>query len=421
MVTDEHNALRLPRQVYRLRLLGLTIGSISVATVFYEQGAPPLAWLGLFFHVLLWPHIAWHAARRSAHPHRTERTSLTIDSAFGGMWIALMHFNLLPSALIAAMMSMDKIGWGPTFLARTTTAMAVACGLTAILTRGAFEPVTSLREMIASLPLMVAYPLAVAFASYTSGKLSRERNKAIEQTSVLREHLTHVARVGTLGEMAAGLAHELNQPLTAIHFEASAALELPPEEALEGMRQALTIIGEQSLRAGAIVRRMRAFARRVEPKREPTDLRQLIREVLAMLGNDLRLANVQTTEIYGEMPLVQVDRIELQQVLVNLIRNAMEAMAATPPDERRLTIEGRVTGGQVRIWVNDTGPGVDPAMAATLFHPFHSTKSTGLGLGLSICQSLIEAHGGRIGTIPRVGGGAGFYFDLPPAPEIARP
>src|SRR5262249_45026600 len=151
-------------------------------------------------HAFVWPHIAWYAARHTADPHRAERASLTIDSAFGGMWIAFMHFNVLPSVLIAAMMSMDKIGWGPRFLLRTAGAMAVTCGLPWILTGGAFEPVTTFRQMVASLPLMVAYPLAVAFTTYTSGKLSRERNKAIEQTAILREQLAHVARVGTLGE-----------------------------------------------------------------------------------------------------------------------------------------------------------------------------------------------------------------------------
>jgi two-component system sensor kinase FixL len=182
------------------------------------------------------------------------------------------------------------------------------------------------------------------------------------------------------------------------------------------MREALTSIGEQSLRAGAIVKRMRLFARRGESKREPTDIRELIREVLALLAHDLRLASVRTVETFGDVAPVLVDRIELQQVLVNLIRNAIEAMAAIDTDARYLMIETGTDAGRVRVWINDTGPGVDPSMADTLFHPFHSTKTSGLGLGLSICQTLIEAHGGRIGTKPRTGGGAGFFFELPPAP-----
>jgi two-component system sensor kinase FixL len=260
---------------------------------------------------------------------------------------------------------------------------------------------------------MTGYPLAVAFASYHSGRIARERNR---QTTELHEQLAHVARVGTLGEMAAGLAHELNQPLTAIHLEAAAALELGPGEAAEGMRRALTSVADQSLRAGAIVRRMRTFARRTEPNREATDIRQLVREVLALLAHDLRLNGVPTRELLGDVPAVLVDRIEMQQVLVNLIRNAMEALTATPIADRQMTIETSAAAARVRVSVSDTGPGVDPAVAGTLFHPFHTTKPSGLGLGLSICQSLIEAHGGRIEAQARPGGGSIFLFELPAAP-----
>jgi len=388
-----------------------------VAAVFYENRAPWLAWALLIFHVGLWPHLAWRRARRSADPHVAEPVNLTVDSAFGGVHIALMHFNLLPSVLIAAMKSMDKIGWGPQFLARTTAAMAAGCAVTMIFTR-AFHPHTSMSVVVASLPLLVAYPIAVAFTSYRSGRLARERNKAIEQTVALREQLTHIARVGTLGEMAAGLAHELNQPLAAIHFEASAALEVPQEESADSMRLALTAIAEQSLRAGDIVRRMRVFARRGQPARELSDVRQLVREVLALLSHELRMHGVDTSEALDEVPAVLVDRVELQQVLVNLIRNAMEAMTTTPAGERQLLIEAHAANRHVRVSVADSGEGVDPAIAATLFHPFQSTKPSGLGLGLSICQSLIEAHGGRIGTIPRAGRGAVFYFELPAVPGI---
>src|SRR5215471_6295805 len=119
--------LRLSRQVYKLRVLGLVVGAIAVGAVLRDLGAPGWSWAILAFNVLVWPHLAFLAARRSEDPHKTERRNLTIDSAFGGLWIALMQFNLLPSVLIGAMMSMDKIGWGPAFLARTTAAMAAGC------------------------------------------------------------------------------------------------------------------------------------------------------------------------------------------------------------------------------------------------------------------------------------------------------
>jgi len=417
-VTDTHDherGLRLSRQVYRLRILGLSVGAIAVAVVFDQHHAPAYAWAVLAFHVMAWPHLAYLAALRSADPHRVERVSLGIDSAFGGFWIALMHFNLLPSVLIGAMMSMDRVGWGPAFLARTTVAMAAGCAFGAVLTGGAIEAETSMGVIVACLPLMTAYPLAVAFASYKSGQLARERRKAIEQSVALREQLAHTARVGTLGEMAAGLAHELNQPLTAMHFEAVAAIELPPDEALAGMRAALGTIADQSLRAGEIVRRMRTFARRVDTRRQVTDLAPLIEEVLALVAHDLRLNGIETSETLEPVPQVLVDRIEVQQVLVNLIRNAIEAMTDTAIAKRHLTIDMRTEDRYVRVSVGDTGTGIDPDIAQRLFHPFQSTKPSGLGLGLSISQSLIEAHGGRMGTTPRSGPGAVFYFELPPA------
>ena len=409
--------LRLSRQVYRLRVLGLTTGSVAVAAVFAEQHASWLVWTLLAAHVLAWPHAAFWLARRSENAHSVERASLTIDSAFGGLWVALMHFNLLPSVLIVTMMSMDKVGWGPAFLARTLLAMAAAMTVGTLFTRGAYSPATDMRVIQACLPLLVAYPLAVAFVSYRSGRLARERNKAIEQSVTLREQLAHIARVGTLGEMAAGLAHELNQPLTAMHFEASAVLEAPAADSA-AMRQALETIADQSLRAGEIVRRMRTFARRTDARREPTQLAPLIREVLALLAHELRLNGVTTDATLDDVPPVLVDRIEVQQVLVNLIRNAVEAMTHTALRERFLTIDMRRTNDRVRVSVGDSGQGIDPDIAPRLFHPFQSTKPAGLGLGLSICQSLIEAHGGRMGTEPKTGPGAVFFFELPAATGV---
>ena len=170
--------------------------------------------------------------------------------------------------------------------------------------------------IVASIPLMVAYPFAVAFISERSGRLARERKKAVEQTAALREQLAHIARVGRLGEMAAGLAHELNQPLTAIHLEAHTALELNPVGVPEDLSHALSRIAEQSLRAGDIVRRMRTFARRGQPHWEPIPIGQLVHEVLALLDHDVRF-------------------------------NAVEAMAGPGVTVRRLTIRTEAAGDAV--------------------------------------------------------------------------
>lgn len=407
--------LRLPRQVYPLRTFGLSIGFLCIASVFFERGASPVAWGLAVAHGLVWPHVAWYRSRTSADPHRAERLNLTIDSAMGGIFVALMQFMLLPSVLFVAMLSMDKLGWGWRFLGRTSATMAVTCLATTVLTGATVQLATSMRVIVASIPLMVAYPFAIAFVTERSGRMARERRKAVEQTAALREQLAHIARVGTLGEMAAGLAHELNQPLTAIHLEAQTSLELAPPGVPSDIMDSLTRIGEQSMRAGEIVRRMRTFARRGQTRREALQTSPLIQEVLALLDHDLRMNAVDTVLHLGkDLPPVFADRIEVEQVLVNLIRNAIEAMAASAAvTVRRVTISTAAMPGDVRVSVSDTGGGIDPAVLARLFQPFQTTKAAGLGLGLSICQSLVEANGGRVHAGPHPEGGAMFFFELP--------
>jgi PAS domain S-box-containing protein len=243
-----------------------------------------------------------------------------------------------------------------------------------------------------------------------------EQKLATEQMRLLRDELAHVARVGTMGELASGLAHELNQPLAAVHLYAGAAQQLGAGCDSAALQKCLRRIGEQSLRAGEIVRRMRDFVRRDPSRREPADLNQLLRDVLLLLENDLRQCGV-ALELGLDQTLfpVLVDGIQIQQVLVNLIRNAIDAMNRPEVSVRRLSIRTSATPDGVRVSVADTGGGIDPGIADKLFHPFHSTKSSGLGLGLAICRTLIEAHGGCIGAVPAPDGGTSFFFLIPAA------
>jgi signal transduction histidine kinase len=415
------DTLQLSRRVYRLRMLGLGIGILPIVAVLHDHGTTSvLLYVAVFANGFIWPHVAWWHAKSSAESHRAERINLLIDSALGGAWVAVMQFSLLPSVLLVSMLTMDKLGWGRHFLLRSSAVMAGALAVTALIVRPPFRPETTMLEIISAIPLMVAYPIAVALAANQSGRLARERRKAIEQMAALREQLAHVARVGTLGEMAAGLAHELNQPLAAIHLEANAALELG-KAATGGpewpdTRESLERISEQSLRAGEIVKRMRTFARRGQVARERLSVVPLLQEVLALLDHDLKHNNVQTTiELPGDLPNVIADRIAIQQVLVNLIRNAVEAMSTPANTNRWLDVRAERAGDFVRVSVTDTGGGIEPAILERLFHPFHSTKPSGMGLGLSICQSLIESNGGHVGTGPHPAGGARFYFEIPAA------
>src|SRR4051812_35321832 len=183
-------------------MLGLGIGILPIAAVLREHGGASLpTWIAVFANGFVWPHVAWWHSKSSADSHRAERLNLLIDSALGGLWVAMMEFSLLPSVLLVSMLTMDKLGWGRRFLLRSSLTMAAACALTVLIVHPSFRPETTMIEIIASLPLMVAYPIAVAMAANQSGRLARERRKMVEQTAALREQLAHVARVGTLGEM----------------------------------------------------------------------------------------------------------------------------------------------------------------------------------------------------------------------------
>ncbi len=244
-----------------------------------------------------------------------------------------------------------------------------------------------------------------------------ERVHADEQLTQMREQLAHASRVGTMGELASGIAHELNQPLTAIHLQAHTAALLAERldaEVAGKLKDALELIAEQSLRAGEIVRRMRSFVRHHVPKCEHCRLEELLSGVWKLMENELRLHGVVCdVQVSPQLPAVNVDQIQIQQVLVNLIQNAIDAMSEQEPDSRRLTIRVDSRDKVVAVRVADTGSGLSPESAERVFDAFHSTKDAGLGLGLAICRTLIEAHGGTIAACPGPDGGAVFEFCLP--------
>ncbi len=165
--------------------------------------------------------------------------------------------------------------------------------------------------------------------------------------------------------------------------------------------------------AGEIVRKMRRFVKRVPSSRAPSDLNHLIREVLGLLEHELRHHRVRLElNLSAQLPRVMADAIEIQQVVVNLVRNAIEAMANQPPEGRVLTITTERLAANVQVSVCDRGCGIDAALAPRLFQPFQTTKPHGMGIGLSICQTLIESHGGSIEAKPNPAGGSTFQFQL---------
>ena len=230
----------------------------------------------------------------------------------------------------------------------------------------------------------------------------------------MQSELIHVSRLTSMGEMASALAHELNQPLSAIASYMKGSVRLLDSGApdLQRVRTALTAAGEQALRAGEIIRRLRAFVGKGEAAMRIEALPKLVEEAgaLAMMG--ARDSGVRLEfRLSPEAGLVLADKVQVQQVVLNLMRNAVEAMADS--QVRELCVESRPLGeDQVEVLISDTGPGLAPEVLDRLFQPFVTTKAEGMGVGLSICRTIIEAHGGELSARNRPEGGAVFRFTL---------
>lgn len=237
----------------------------------------------------------------------------------------------------------------------------------------------------------------------------------------LQSELIHVSRLSAMGTMASTLAHELNQPLTAIVNYGEAAetmVEGSAEPDRDMLREVLGEIAGQALRAGAIVRRLREFVSRGELTRTTEDLPRLIEETaaLALMGARERGVATEFRLDPAATPVV-VDRVQTQQVLINLMRNAIEAMDGCAV-KRLIVTTATLDAAMVEVRVQDTGPGISPQIRERMFEAFNSSKASGMGLGLSICRTIVEAHGGKIRASDAEGGGSVFAFTLPrPGPE----
>ncbi len=255
--------------------------------------------------------------------------------------------------------------------------------------------------------------------------VARDVTRRVEAEAWVHQHqleLTHADRVSMVGEMASAIAHEESQPLAAIaaYTRACQLLLQAPDADLTRIRSALDKVAAQARRAGEILDRLREFLRRGEMRIVPTEVTDIVSAVAELARTDTNVNGIGLKlEIADNLPLVVADRVHVEQVLLNLVRNAVDALASAAFEERRITLGAQAWDDRVRFWVRDTGPGVDPAIASRLFQPFITTKGSGMGLGLSISRTIIEAHGGQLRYDPGPGGGAVFSFDLPVATPTA--
>ena len=244
------------------------------------------------------------------------------------------------------------------------------------------------------------------------------RKRAEEELRQQQERLQFTARLVTMGELASTLAHELNQPLSAIASYATGCVNKLESGAYEPQELALVLgkLGDQAKHAGEIIRRVHDFVRRAEPKRAPCDLNAVVEDALGLLDAHARRQGVRVqTDLAAGLPAVCVDRVMIEQVAVNLLRNAIDAMGDTPPEARLLDVTSINGDAGVTVSVADRGMGISAEVAERLYAPFFSTKEEGMGMGLNICRSIIELHQGRLWFEPNPGGGTLFHFTVPHA------
>jgi PAS domain S-box-containing protein len=240
-----------------------------------------------------------------------------------------------------------------------------------------------------------------------------ERKRAEEAFRTAQMELAHVTRVATLGEMTASIAHEINQPLGALVNNAGACLGWLDAGNLEESRNSVTLMMDDAQRASEIITRIRALVKKAPPQKDWLDINQIIREVIALAQSELQRNRITLeTQLSDNVPPILADRIQLQQVMLNLMMNAIEAMTqVTTPRELLISSEADDSKGVVVV-VRDSGAGLDSKSLERLFEPFYTTKPQGMGMGLAICRSIIQAHGGRLWATANEGPGAAFQFTL---------
>ncbi len=416
-----------------------------------------------------WLYMAWHAGfpltvvgyallrNRDHQAHPAARTPvfaigigtvLTIGAACGLTLLATAGHDLLPAIMAGnryteAMLSTVGSVWGLSLLAllilvwlrphsvldvwlmAVLVAWLCDMGLSAVLNGARFDLgfyAGRIFGLIAAnfVLLVLLIETITIYAQLVTG-FERERVEREGRLNELQQELIHVGRVNELGQMVSALTHELRQPLTAATNYLAAAQALVQGAEPSKSAAMLGRASEQLVRANDVIERIREFVRKGEVARRPEELAAVIREAaeLAMAGAQGRSVSLRIL-FDRALPLVLIDRIQIQQVVLNLMRNAIEAMAESPT--RELTIR-TVPGaeGSAEITVADTGPGLPAAVRDRLFQPFVTTKESGMGVGLSICRAIIEAHGGRIWTSEDSAGGTVFHFTVACLDSADRP
>ncbi len=399
-----------------LTVLSLVLAILAASGSFYVisrpgVSRPRLVLSGVFMGIAIFGmHYTGMAAMRGP-------VQLTYDP----LWFALSVIIAIGAATAALWLAFRTTDPGQKLAAAIVLGLAIsgmhytgmrAAVFTAQATMGAHGGATLDRtSLVLAIAGFTLADLAALFAFVSKRKRAEE---VLRQT---RADLAHIQRVTTMGQMAASISHEVMQPLGAVVTNAQTAVRWldaqPPD--LEEAREALGRAIKDGNRAGDVVGRIRALVKKSPPVKNTLDINNVILEVIALTRGEVMKNGVSVqTQLAEGLPLVQGDRVQLQQVIVNLIINAVEAMSGVAKDSRRLLVStAKDVSGEVLVVVQDWGPGLNGECSDRLFDPFYTTKSNGMGMGLSICRSIIQDHGGRIWPSPKPGPGASIQFTLP--------
>jgi len=399
-----------------LTVLSLVLAILAASGSFYVisrpgVSRPRLVLSGVFMGIAIFGmHYTGMAAMRGP-------VQLTYDP----LWFALSVIIAIGTATAALWLAFRTTDPGQKLAAAIVLGLAIsgmhytgmrAAVFTAQATMGAHGGATLDRTtLVLAIAGFTLADLAALFAFVSKRKRAEE---VLRQT---RADLAHIQRVTTMGQMAASISHEVMQPLGAVVTNAQTAVRWldaqPPD--LEEAREALGRAIKDGNRAGDVVGRIRALVKKSPPVKNTLDINNVILEVIALTRGEVMKNGVSVqTQLAEGLPLVQGDRVQLQQVMVNLIINAVEAMSGVAKDSRRLLVStAKDVSGEVLVVVQDWGPGLNGECGDRLFDPFYTTKSNGMGMGLSICRSIVQDHGGRIWPSSRPGAGASIQFTLP--------
>ena len=357
----------------------------------------------------------------------------SVELSYDPLWVALSVIIAIGAATAALWLAFRTKDPGRKLAAAIVLGFAIS-GMHYTGMRAAICTAQATTEEANVVATLDRTPLALAIAGFVLADLAAlfasvlKRKRADEALRQTQADLAHIQRVTAMGELAASITHEVMQPLGAGMNNAGAASRWlgaqPPN--LDKARQALDRAVDDGMRAAEIIGRIRTLMKKQPPRKDALEVNEAIAEVIALTRGEVMKNNVSVqTQLAEGLPLVQGDRVQLQQVILNLIINGVQAMGGVSEGSRGLLIgTGKDASGRVIVAVRDSGPGLNPESFERLFNSFYTTKPGGMGMGLSICRSIVEAHGGRIWATPNAGPGITMQFTLPindQATASARP